>query len=415
MSDEPSVSLVVVSRDRPAELRRLLVSLRFLIYPEFEVIVVSDTDPQTLFPDIHNIERIRFVPFDLANISAARNLGIAHAQGDIIAFCDDDAVPEPTWLKHLIAPFADPEIAATGGYVRGRNGISFQWKGRSFDRFGNHSDLVLAGNTPEVFFGNAATGIKTEGTNCAFRRIVLADLGGFDENFHYYLDETDLNYRIGLAGWKTAIVPLAQVHHGFAASKLRNRNRAPKSLFEIGASKAWFCLKHANGDLQAALDSFCVAQRKRLIQFMVLGGLEPFDIPKLLAGLEHGIAAGSDRMPLKPRNLKRQPGKFQQFCNKDQPVELTALVCRLAGWRKAREIAKRTALSGVCLTVFRFSFSLIFHRMRFHPQGYWLQSGGIFGRSDRGSRLFQSTTFNGRVRQELARLSEVRPITSTKR
>ncbi|MCB2152739.1 MAG: glycosyltransferase, partial [Rhodobacteraceae bacterium] len=58
----------------------------------------------------------------------ARNLGLAAAAGEIVAFIDDDAVPEPRWLARLTAPFADPGIAAAGGFVVGRNGISFQWR-----------------------------------------------------------------------------------------------------------------------------------------------------------------------------------------------------------------------------------------------------------------------------------------------
>ena len=78
-------------------------------------------------------DQVKSVPFDTSNISAARNAGIAMAAGNVIAIIDDDAVPEPSWLTHLTAPFADPAVAASGGYVIGRNGISFQWKGRTVD------------------------------------------------------------------------------------------------------------------------------------------------------------------------------------------------------------------------------------------------------------------------------------------
>ncbi|HBN32130.1 MAG TPA: glycosyl transferase family 2, partial [Rhodobacteraceae bacterium] len=108
---------------------------------------------------------------------------------------------------------------------------------RCFDRFGRERELRLEGTEPRVFPGTEDLGIKTEGTNCAFRRAALIELGGFDPAYHYFLDETDLNYRLGLAGWKTAIVPLAQVHHGHAASENRSANQAPKTLFEVGASK----------------------------------------------------------------------------------------------------------------------------------------------------------------------------------
>ncbi len=410
----PKVSLVIVSRDRPAELKRLLVSLRYLQYLNFEVIVVSDADPRVLFPDIHNVSRIKFVAFDRANISAARNLGISHSSGQIVAFCDDDAVPEPTWLTHLIAPFNDADVVAAGGYVRGRNGISFQWKGRSIDRFGSHSDLPLTGDQTIVFTGTPDKAIKTEGTNCAFRKDVLLALGGFDENFHYYLDETDLNYRLGQSGHKTAIVPLAQVHHGFAASKMRTRNRAPKTLFQMGASKAWFCLKHTTQQSAATeLAAFRIAQRKRLLEFMVQGEIEPRDVGRLLADLDEGIKVGLAREAQKTTPITRpicQP--FQQFLTSDTASDLSALLCRSLGWRKTRLIATKAARSGTCQTVFKLSLSSMFHRMEFLADGFWVQRGGIFGRSDRKSRVFQRHSLKGRAIFELKRLAAVRPISA---
>ena len=48
-------------------------------------------------------------------LSGARNTGVAGATGDVIAFLDDDATPEPDWLEHLVAPFADPRVVAVGG------------------------------------------------------------------------------------------------------------------------------------------------------------------------------------------------------------------------------------------------------------------------------------------------------------
>lgn len=412
MTADFKISLVIVSRNRPAELKRLLVSLRHLQYLNFEVIVVSNTDPRVLFPEVSSVERVRYVEFDEANISAARNLGIGHARGEIIAFCDDDAVPEPTWLGHLIAPFADSKVAAVGGYVRGRNGISFQWRGRSFDRFGVHSDLEMAEGAPRAFQGSAETGIKTEGTNCAFRRKILADLGGFDENFRYFMDETDLNYRLGIAGWKTAIVPLAQVHHGFAASPTRQKNRAPKSLFEIGASYAWFCKKHLpSNESDQALAKFTAGQRRRLIEFMVDGMLEPRDVSRLLDDLERGYADGQGRDAIVSNALsKAKSDGFERYNLNDNPLPLT-MISRRGLRRSAASIRKlNSSISDTCTTLFMFSLSSIFHRMEFDPNGYWIQTGGLFGRSGRSGRVFNFHTLNSRTQAELARISDVRPI-----
>lgn len=407
-----NVSIVIVSRERPDDLARVLTSLRFLQYPTFEVIVVTRDDPKALFPEICGILRIKFVPFDNANISAARNLGIAHAAGEIIAFCDDDAVPEPSWLTHLIAPFCTPDVGAAGGFVRGRNGISFQWKGRSIDRLGRHEKIEPVTDKPVILVGNREKAIKTEGTNCAFRKSALLLLGGFDENFRYFLDESDLNMRLGMAGWKTAIVPLAEVHHGFSKGPTRTARRAPRSLFEIGASKAYYCRKHAPTDSrQAEFDVFEAMQRKRLIKFMLRGDIEPMAVNRILTTLAVGLKDGTSRQS-KPTEVfkKTTCPPFRPFRGGNAPVTLIALACRPAAWRRKRPAVMRAASQGVCVTVFRFSPTSFFHKMQFHRDGYWVQTGGQFGRSERSASLFRWFTLKSRARAEIARLQKVRRV-----
>ena len=89
--------------------------------------------------------------------------------------------------------------------------------------------------------------------------------------------------RIGKAGLKTAIVPLAQVHHGFAPSARRRDDWVPRDLFEIGASLAVYLCKH-DGNL-AAFPLERTAQRHRLLSNMVAGRLLPPDVAKILTTL----------------------------------------------------------------------------------------------------------------------------------
>ena len=118
-----TVSVVIVSRDRPLALRRCLTGVSQLQFTPFEVVVVADPAGLAAARELPFAAHLRLVSFDEPNISAARNLGLTHAAGDV-AFIDDDAVPEPTWLRHLTAPAGQADVAAMGGFVRGRNGIS---------------------------------------------------------------------------------------------------------------------------------------------------------------------------------------------------------------------------------------------------------------------------------------------------
>lgn len=121
------VSIVVVSRDRPAALARCITGLAQLDHAPFEVVVVACHDGLAAIEAHPKAAEIKTVAYDLPNISAARNRGIAAAAGEVVAFIDDDAVPEPSWLSRLTAPFETDAVAATGGFVIGRNGFSLQW------------------------------------------------------------------------------------------------------------------------------------------------------------------------------------------------------------------------------------------------------------------------------------------------
>ncbi|MGB8623151.1 MAG: glycosyltransferase family 2 protein, partial [Paracoccaceae bacterium] len=221
MNAAPRVSVVVVSRDRPGPLSRCLTALTQLDYAPFEVIVAADDAGLAAVAALGLADAVKSVRVEAPGISAARNAGVAIAAGDVVAFIDDDAVAEPTWLTHLATPFAESGVEAAGGYVRGRNGISFQWRARSVNRQAVHADLPPADSTPRLLPPPPDGAIRTEGTNMAFRRETLAAMGGFDTGFRFFLDETDLNMRLAGAGALTAVVPLAQVHHGFAPSPRR--------------------------------------------------------------------------------------------------------------------------------------------------------------------------------------------------
>lgn len=404
----PSVSVVVVSRDRPSALMRCLDGLAQLDYPVFEIICVTCPAGAAALAGRPDVDHIKILTFDEANISAARNIGIAHAAGDVVAFIDDDAVPEPLWLRHLTEPFGNPEVAASGGYVIGRNGISFQWRARVVDRSGQATDLDLPGTVPRVLHPEPDRAIKTEGTNMAVRRDLLADMGGFDPAFRFFLDETDLNQRLADRSLPTAIVPLAVVHHGFAESSRRRADRAPRDLFELGASTAVFLRKHSPVSRHAAAIAACIAEQKqRLLRMMQSGLLDPVDVLVLLRGLRRGLAAGATRpldgmIPLNraPEGLRIYPART------DRPrIYLSGRI-----WQHRRKMKEAIGhrQSGAIVTVVLMSPTARFHRQYFDKNGIWVQTGGLFGKSDRAMPLSRFWAFRTRVKHEIGRLIPAR-------
>lgn len=407
--DMPTVSVIVVSRDRAASLARTLLGIAQLSYPAFEVIVVAD--PAGIKAAKSSIlgPYSKIVSFDEPNISAARNAGIALASGEIIAFIDDDAVPEPTWLKHLCTPFLDTNTGATGGFVRGRNGISFQWRARLVDQMGRHSHIAHKGDKPFAPDTSPGMAVRTEGTNCAFRRDILLSMGGFDPAFHFFLDETDLNMRLAEMQTRVVIAPLAQVHHGYAPSAQRYENRAPKCLFDIGASTFVYLRKHAKkAAIEPALMQLRADQRKRLITHMVAGNCEPRDVNALMKTLEAGITEGKTRaiVPLKRISPTQMP--FLPIPPLFEGSEVRA--GRRFSRKRLRNEAAEIVSLGKRVSLFEFSFTALYHRVSFHPDGYWLQTGGIFGRTERKEPLFRLTTFGRRLAREVSRIASLRQL-----
>ena len=130
MVQGPSISVVVITRNRAEWLKDALNSLiRQSRQPEEVVVVDNASEDHTgdvvrAFGDKLNI---KYVYEAVRGIPRARNAGVRNAAGDIIAFMDDDCVADRDWLKYIEVPFVkDPNVGVVGGEV-------------SYDRVGSGS------------------------------------------------------------------------------------------------------------------------------------------------------------------------------------------------------------------------------------------------------------------------------------
>ena len=402
-----TVSLIIASRHRAASLLRTIAAVRLQDHPALEVIVVVDPAGAKLVQGLGL--PVKVVVFDQANIAAARNVGIVGAAGDLVAFLDDDAVPEPTWISRLTAPFVNKSVRMATGFVRGRNGISDQWRACDVDQFGWDHLLAVDRSSVTLLAGTPLRTVKAQGTNCAFRRADLLAVGGFDDGFRFYLDDADISLRLAARGGLTAVVPDAVVQHGFAASARRRADRMPLDLHDIGASCAYFLRRHApNADMAALHLAQRGVQRSRLLRHMVRGGMEPGNIGPLLAGFDAGWAKGAARMA---RCLAPLLGSQTEF----HPLETmprTGVLIAGRRWQR-RELLRRAsvhAATGTIVTVLCLSPTTWYHRHSFESAGFWLQQGGVYGRSVRDTGFFRFRRFAARVNEEAARIAITRPI-----
>jgi hypothetical protein len=210
--------------------------------------------------------------------------------------------------------------------------------------------------------------------------------------------------RIGKEGLKTAIVPLAQVHHGFAPSARRREDRVPRDLFEIGASLAVYLRKHG-ADLEGYQHERD-AQRHRLLAHMVAGRLLPSDVAKIMSSFDLGWDAGCERV------FGQQIGveKAGDFAGLKPKMTAERIVISGRTWqrRKLMALASDATKAGKRVTLMLFSPTAAYHSIRFVADGYWFQSGGLFGKSTRADPIWRFWRFNDRVERETRRVVSLR-------
>jgi len=128
-----TISVIIPSFKRPADLRRCLEAVALQSRPADEVLVVGrlgDADTWSVISLLqHALPVLRIVPVTEPGLIAAMNCGLDHAAGDLLVFTDDDAGPLVDWLARIEAAFADPSIGAVGG----RDWLQFPDVPRLFD------------------------------------------------------------------------------------------------------------------------------------------------------------------------------------------------------------------------------------------------------------------------------------------
>src|SRR5439155_12924052 len=168
---------------------------------DFEVIVVDDgsTDDLARIVEPYDVSYIRTANHGL---SSARNTGLAAATGDIVAYLDDDAWPDPQWLRYLAATFLSSSHAGVGGpnLPPPGDGPIAQCVARS------------PGGPIHVLTGDREAE-HIPGCNMAFRRACLEAIGGFDAQFRVAGDDVDLCWRLQQQGWTLGFNPAAMVWH----------------------------------------------------------------------------------------------------------------------------------------------------------------------------------------------------------
>ncbi|MEG4205075.1 glycosyltransferase [Microcoleus sp. Pol7_A1] len=114
----PIATVAVCTRDRPEDLRRTLEAFMQLPDDGQEYLVI-DNCPATDATEelVKNYPKVRYVREDVPGSSAARNRALREAKHEFVAFTDDDAAPDPNWLRSLLWNFSDPRVMCVTGLL----------------------------------------------------------------------------------------------------------------------------------------------------------------------------------------------------------------------------------------------------------------------------------------------------------
>jgi GT2 family glycosyltransferase len=207
----PTVSVIVCSRNRP---EFLLAAVRSVLAGDrapAEIVVVDQSDsPNDAIPPLDGERgcRVRYVPTAPRGVSHARNLGLAAATGDIVAFTDDDVFVDRGWLGAIVTTLTagDTRDVVTGRVLA-----------TEAESPGGFAPALVASEEPAVYEGRVGRDVLEAG-NMAVRRATLPALHGFDARLGPGTEfpageDNDMGYRLLAAGCRIRYVPEALIYH----------------------------------------------------------------------------------------------------------------------------------------------------------------------------------------------------------
>jgi starch synthase len=218
----PAVTVVVCTRDRTELLARCLDGIAAQTVPPEEVLIVDNAPSDGATAKLAAERGVRYVEEPCPGLDFARNRALREATGDVLAFLDDDVVPDPHWLEGVRTVWREhPDAGAMTGQVLPfelATGSQVAFERRGGFRGGNQPVRYSGPERPDDPIYPYGPGMFGAGCNMAVRRDVARRLGGFDEA----LDtgpplpgggDIDLFHRVLRAGSPLVYEPRAVVFH----------------------------------------------------------------------------------------------------------------------------------------------------------------------------------------------------------
>ena len=231
----PHVSVIVCTYNRAESLRETLRALQGQAVDDglaYEIIVVDNHSRDHTPSIVEQLARqrqtpIRYVFEPAQGLSRARNRGIREARGELIAFTDDDVIPDSGWVEALWQAAERFSADAVGGRILPL------WAAEPPAWLVNQHSLLeslsLLDRGPEPVIGDIHTAYRIYGANMAFRKALFQEIGvfridlGVSGSTQMRGEDTELVVRVHRAGKRVAYAPEAVVRHKVPPERMRLR------------------------------------------------------------------------------------------------------------------------------------------------------------------------------------------------
>jgi len=268
MAESPRVSVILVNyRGAEDTLAAIDALMALPEYPQdLEIVVVDNASGDGSLDVLRRKEKDILLVASPTNSGFAGgcNLGVKKSSGDIVAFLNNDAKPDSTWVSAALDSFDSYDnVGAVASQVRNWEGTHVDFSGAGMTWYGM-GYRPLTGTKVSKKRQTARPVLFGTGSAMFVRRSVFDALGGFDESFFMFFEDVDFGWRLNLAGYTYLYQPESIAFHHYHGSMGGIPKHREQFLLE---RNALYCLYKNLDDIQLhrILPGAMLASAKRAV------------------------------------------------------------------------------------------------------------------------------------------------------
>lgn len=220
------LSVIIPTYNAKEYLKKCIESIIKSNFKNFEIIVVDNASTDNTASELKHFfskyqDRITIICLDRNYGPAkARNQGVKFAKGKYLGFLDSDTVVEKNWADKSLKLFGNNKVGAVQCKLLSmKDRRKFDYAGEYLGSLGFLVSVSRHGETDTGQYDNVHRILAAKSAGMFVKKDVFEKIGGFDEDYFIFLEETDLGWRIWLSGYEVIFCPDSVVYHYFSATK----------------------------------------------------------------------------------------------------------------------------------------------------------------------------------------------------